>query len=70
MPVDAERIRQRKRRLPPGMLAGQLGGLPESVLCVRPVPQIAFEIGDLRGSPIYQSSDNVVGPKQWRRPPG
>ena len=47
--VDAERIRQGERHLPPG-LGRDLRRLPEGGLGLGPVEQVAFEIEDARGA--------------------
>ena len=47
VPVDAERIGERERHLPP-RLGGDVGGLPEGSLGLGPVEQVALEIKDAR----------------------
>ena len=49
MPIDAERIGERQRHLPPG-LGGDVGRLAESGLGLGPVEQVAFEIEDAGGA--------------------
>ena len=47
--VDAERVRQRDRDQPAGGMR-RIEGLQHRLLGLRRVPQIAFDVGDLRGA--------------------